>query len=100
MRHSWVLVAFLIAGPVAAQKPTPGNLVIDAWLKAETDRIQKRFLDGAATKAEWEAKRLRLKQEYLDMLGLWPLPERTPLNAAVTGTLEHQGVVIEKLHFQ
>jgi dienelactone hydrolase len=41
-----------------------------------------------------------LQQEYLDMLGLWPLPEKTPLKATGTGTLERDGVVIEKLHFQ
>ena len=34
------------------------------------------------------------------MLGLWPLPEKTPLQATVTGTLERDGVVVEKLHFQ
>ncbi len=35
------------------------------------------------------------------MLGLWPIPEKTPLDATVTGTLERDGaVVIEKLHFQ
>ena len=34
------------------------------------------------------------------MLGLWPLPEKTPLKATVTGTLERGGVTIEKLHFQ
>jgi dienelactone hydrolase len=34
------------------------------------------------------------------MLGLWPLPEKTPLNATVTGKLEYPGYVVEKLHFQ
>ena len=28
-----------------------------------------------------EARRPELRREYLEMLGLWPLPERTPLNA-------------------
>ena len=34
------------------------------------------------------------------MLGLWPLPEKTPLNPKITGTLERGDVTIEKLHFQ
>ena len=34
------------------------------------------------------------------MLGLWPLPEKTPLHPTVTGTLKRGGVTIEKLHFQ
>ena len=34
------------------------------------------------------------------MLGLDPLPERTPLHATVTGSLEKSGVTIEKVHYQ
>jgi dienelactone hydrolase len=57
-------------------------------------------MGGAKTKAEWEAARPRLKREFLEMLGLDPLPEKTPLNATVTGTIERSGVTIEKVHFQ
>jgi dipeptidyl aminopeptidase/acylaminoacyl peptidase len=42
-----------------------------------------------------------LRQQYFEMLGLWPLPERTPLNAQITGVLEREeGFRVEKLHFQ
>ncbi len=81
-------------------KPLPGDQHIEAYLKKETERLSARFLDGATTKEEWEAKRPRLKREYFEMLGLWPLPERTPLHATVTGTVERGDVVIEKLHYQ
>jgi cephalosporin-C deacetylase-like acetyl esterase len=83
-----------------AQEPKPGDAVIDKYLAQETERLDKRFLDGATTREQWEARRPRLRQEYLDMLGLWPLPEKTPLHATVTGTVERDSVVIEKLHFQ
>src|SRR5262245_47216257 len=55
---------------------------------------------GATTKAEWEKVRPQLKREFLDMVGLSPLPEKTPLKATVTGTLERGDVTIEKLHYQ
>jgi dienelactone hydrolase len=95
----------LLAGSAWGQKlpePKPGDAMIEAYLAKETDRLSQRVLDGATTRAEWEARRPRLKQEYLDMLGLWPLPEKTPLHATVTGTVERmkEGVVIDKLHFQ
>src|SRR5439155_23508037 len=77
--------------------PKPGDAVMDKYLAAETSKLSGRFLGGAKTLPEWEARRPRLRREYLDMLGLWPLPEKTPLDAAVTGTLERDGVVIEKL---
>ncbi len=90
--------------PIHAQKKPeerkPGDEMIEKYLAAKTAELSKKVLDGATTLAEWEQKRPRLKQEYLYMLGLWPLPEKTPLHATVTGILERDGVVIEKPHFQ
>jgi dienelactone hydrolase len=92
----------MTAAPAIAQQPErkPGDEMIEKYLQRLTKEISERYLDGATTRAEWEAKRPQLKQEYLYMLGLDPLPEKTPLKATVTGTVEHAGVVIEKLHFQ
>jgi dienelactone hydrolase len=79
----------------------PGDSRIEAFLAREASRLSERVFDGAKTREEWEAHRPRLHQELLDMLGLWPLPEKTPLEARVTGTLERDGgVVIENVHFQ
>jgi cephalosporin-C deacetylase-like acetyl esterase len=95
----------LVVGMAFGQKPLkaePGDAMIEAYLARETDRLSERVFDGATSRAEWEARRPRLKQEYFEMLGLWPLPEKTPLHATVTGTVDRakEGVVIEKLHFQ
>jgi dienelactone hydrolase len=98
---SWLvfLLLLLVVRPVFPQD-APGDAMIDKFLGRETDRINRRFLDGATTLEEWQKKRPRLRQEYLDMLGLWPLPEKTPLKATVTGTVERGNVVIELLHYQ
>lgn len=48
----------------------------------------------------WEATLQHRREQWLEMLGLWPLPERTPLEATVTGTLERGDYVVEKIHFQ
>jgi cephalosporin-C deacetylase-like acetyl esterase len=98
-----LLLPALVVTSAPAQKPDepkPGDVMIDKYLAAETARISTRFLDGAKTLDEWQSRRPRLHREYLDMLGLWPLPERTPLFTTITGTRERDGVVIEKLHFQ
>ena len=81
-------------------EPRPGDAMIERYLQKETERLSQRFLDGAKDRTEWEARRPRLRREYFDMLGLWPLPKKTPLHATVTGTLQRDGVTIEKLHFQ
>ncbi|HEY7155806.1 MAG TPA: acetylxylan esterase [Gemmataceae bacterium] len=100
-----VLVALPIVGVLSAaaaepEKPLPGDAAIERYLQQETTRIGQRFLDGATTRAEWESRKPRLRREYFDMLGLWPLPAKTPLHATTTGTVERGDVVIEKLHFQ
>ena len=100
MNH--LFCALLATAAVGAEPdaPKPGDVMIEKYLKRLTQETSAKFLDGAKTRAEWEAKLPRLRQEYLDMLGLWPLPEKTPLKATVTGTLERGDVVIEKLHYQ
>jgi cephalosporin-C deacetylase-like acetyl esterase len=96
------LLLLLTASARAADTPGTkrGEEMIDKYLANLTKEVSGRFLDGAKTRDEWEKKLPRLRREYLDMLGLWPLPEKTPLHATVTGTVEHEGAVIEKVHYQ
>src|SRR5262245_7591354 len=84
----------------AEDPPKTPDEMIHAYLAAEVKRLGARFMDGAKTKVEWEAARPRLKREFLDMLGLDPPPEKSPLKATVTGTLERGGVKIENVHYQ
>jgi dienelactone hydrolase len=72
----------------------------EAYLKRRANELESKFMAGAKSLDEWKAKLPGLRREYLDMLGLWPLPPRTPLNVKVTGTVERGPVVIEKLHYQ
>lgn len=94
--------ALLLASAAAAQekKRLPGDVMIEKHLAAEADRLSAKVLDGAKTLDEWKQRRPRLHREYLDMLGLWPLPAKTPLHAKVTGQREAHGVIVENLHFQ
>jgi len=103
LRFLPLAVLLLFVAPVRAADPPDtkaGDAMIDKYLANQAKDLSGRFLDGAKTREEWEKKLPRLRREYLDMLGLDPLPEKTPLKATVTGTLEHEGIVIEKLHYQ
>src|SRR5207244_9415338 len=62
--------------------------------------LERDVLPGIRSEAAFEKARPGLRDEYLDMVGLRPLPERTPLKAAVTGRLDKDGYTVEKLHFQ
>ncbi len=48
----------------------------------------------------WEKRSSLLRQRVLVANGLFPLPERTPLNAVVHGKIERPGFTVEKVYFE
>ena len=91
--------------PASAQeskqaKPTPGDRMIAEYFRAETDRLAGQTLADVHTLEQWTARRGELRRQLFEMLGLDPLPERTPLEAAVTDKFEHDTFTVEMLHFQ
>jgi len=52
------------------------------------------------TKAEWEARAEKLRRRVLVATGLWPMPEKTPLNANVFGLTKRDGFTVEKVYFE
>ncbi len=94
-----LLLAVISTASLAAE-PWPGDAAIERSLAQEAGALSFNALAGADSKEAWEERREELKQQYLDMLGLWPLPERTPLKATVTGKLERDAFTVEKVHFQ
>jgi dienelactone hydrolase len=85
-------------------KPKPdysrGQKLVDAYFKAQVKEIAAACLTDLTTKEAWEKRRPELRRQFLDMMGLWPLPPRTDLQATVTGKVEAEAFTIEKLHFQ
>ncbi len=79
---------------------TTPDSIVHKYLAAEVERIGKNFMDGAKSKAEWLAKRPLLKQQFLDMAGLWPPPEKTDLKGTITGTYISGTFASKRVHFQ
>src|SRR4051812_18629779 len=52
-----------------------------------------------ATKEAWEAERTRVRARLLVSNGLWPLPEKTPLQPVIHGKIERDGYTVEKVFF-
>jgi dienelactone hydrolase len=51
------------------------------------------------TLIEWETRKQRVREQVLVANGLWPLPERTPLNATIHGKIVKPDYTIEKVFF-
>ncbi|MCE5239160.1 acetylxylan esterase [bacterium] len=66
----------------------------------EARAITSNSLAHPLSPQRWEATVQQRRRQWLEMLGLWPLPERTPHEATVTGTLDRGDYVVEKIHFQ
>src|SRR5262249_61920687 len=52
-----------------------------------------------ADKEAWEKRRRQVRESVLVANGLWPLPEKTPLNPVIHGKIERDGYTIEKVFF-
>ncbi len=69
-------------------------------LKGIAADLSAQCLRDVQTLDDWKRKRPELRRQLLEMLGLDPLPARTPLNARITGQLERDAYRIEKIVFQ
>jgi len=102
--NSLSLTVSLFTGALAGAPPSTegasGEEKMAAYLALRTAEIEATYLADISTWADWEARRPALRQQYLEMLGLWPQPEKTPLQPTVTGVLEREDFLVEKLHFQ
>jgi dienelactone hydrolase len=52
------------------------------------------------SKQAWLARAAELRRHILVSAGLWPMPEKTPLNAQVFGRIEREGYTVEKVYFE
>src|SRR3569623_919470 len=100
------LAIFIAEATVLAQpqgepdRSSPGDAMIQEYLRKETAEIAGRFADDVRSLKDWVAKRPQYVEQYYYMLGLSPRPENTPLKATVTGTIEGDGYVVDMLHYQ
>jgi cephalosporin-C deacetylase-like acetyl esterase len=97
-----VTTAVFLRGPSLRGEETGAER--HAMAKAQLQRVaaemSARCLSDVRTLEDWQKQRPQLRRRLLEMLGLDPLPARTPLKAQITGKLEHPTYRIEKLVFQ
>ncbi len=98
-----LLPSFVFAASPYPEKtpPTLGNKLLDRYFAEQTREIAATNGVGHIESADdWKAKAPEYRRQMAEMLGLDPLPEKTPLKTVKTGELKGEGYVVEKLHFQ
>jgi dienelactone hydrolase len=106
------LLALACCLPARAADPDPfrvldpGKVPADARLAKPRDLHPDSKDDGhtfpfhvPATKEAWEARRKELREQVLVATGLWPLPEKTPLDPVIHGKIDRDDYTIEKVFF-
>src|SRR5580658_5557300 len=103
-----ILLAALFAMTTQGQPPKAepakidthrGDQMLAAYFRRETGELATNCLENIHTLADWTSRRDEYRRQLFEMLGLDPLPQRTPLLAKTTGTLEHHEFTVEKVEF-
>ncbi|MFN7930101.1 MAG: acetylxylan esterase [Blastocatellia bacterium] len=89
------VVCCLFAGAFAQEVPTADRRA------AEVRHLDLKYeFTPYKSKEEWQARAAYLRGQILFAAGLWPLPERTPLNAQVFGLTDKGDYTVEKVYFE
>ena len=60
--------------------------------------VRKTEIDKLKTKADWQKRQTLVRNKLLEIVG--PFPEKTPLNAQVTGVIQKDGYRVEKVIYE
>ncbi len=89
-------------GPGAVHSRLVPSLNIRDYLNREAARITERAGSGVRSAGAWRDQVDGRRRQFLDMLGLeaWWTEPRTPPPVTVTGRVEREAYVIEKLYYE
>lgn len=52
------------------------------------------------SRADWEKRAREIREHILVSCGLWPMPEKTPLNPQIFGRVERDGYTVENVYIE
>jgi len=97
------LASFLLMGPLAVAGPRvlpEGQMPNDQRLEPPKDLNGYFPFIVPKTKEAWETRAAKLRRRVLVATGLWPMPEKTPLNPVIYGRVDREGFTVEKVYFE
>ncbi|HEX2971880.1 MAG TPA: acetylxylan esterase [Tepidisphaeraceae bacterium] len=77
-----------------------GHAPVDPRLQAVRTLYQGSGFKPYTDKEHWQARAEYLQQQVLLAAGLWPMPEKCPLNATIHGKIDRGDYTVEKVFFQ
>ena len=100
MRFLPLLIASLPLLSLAADKS-----VLPTDKSADSTELIRTLHEGInfkpyTDKAAWQKRATYLREQVLISAGLWPMPEKCPLNAVIHGRIDRDDYTIEKVYFE
>jgi hypothetical protein len=95
-------VALIAAGP----QESPSRVLPQGQVPSDARLLPLKDLDGTfpfqvpPTREDWEKRAEEVRRRVRVATGLWPMPERTPLEAKVFGRVDRPGFTVEKVAFE
>lgn len=94
-----------LAGQAAENRARPHNAeeryaLFKKHLELRGNAITEGQFRGMNGLADWQREGPRIRRQFLDALGLDPLPARTPLNPQITGGFERPRYRVENIVFE
>lgn len=98
----------LLSTGIGAELPepvpnTPANISLSRYFERQVREIEletAEALAGIDSAATWDKTAPVWRKQLAEMLGLDPMPEKTPLHPTKTGEIQGDGYVVENLHYQ
>jgi hypothetical protein len=91
--------AALAYGPDPTRALPPGQLPSDSRLGPPRTLDSYFPFQPPTTRAAWEKRRQEVRLQLLVATGLWPMPEKIPLQPVIHGKIERDDYTIEKVFF-
>src|SRR3974377_1894737 len=91
----WLLLGLCFSGWGADTQRFPGGKA-----SGVRDHNTPRDFPVVVSAKEWQIRAREIREQVLVSCGLWPMPEKTPLQAHIFGRIERDGYSVEKVYLQ
>jgi cephalosporin-C deacetylase-like acetyl esterase len=104
-----LLLLLFVAVSIPGQSPAPASRRHNSAERYELfkknlvlrgEAITRDQFQGINNLDDWKRRRPVIHRQFMDMLGLEPLPARTPLNARITGEFQREGYRVQNIVFE
>jgi hypothetical protein len=93
-------VSTALTATALAGADLPADRMLGKYFQAETAHVSAQTFADIITLEDWTSRRALFREQLFEMAGLSPRPQKTDLNAVITGRVEHGDFTVEKLQYQ